>query len=249
MVNVFLANEGNKTTKVKKVYSTSTQKRLSQLKHTSWSTLGSSNLHLIVQTPNGEDENDWVALHITDFYNELVILGEMATTSDDAEKFSAAGKGFPPGMIYKWREGKGKKPQTVSGPEYVNYTLAYVDGVVNNPAVFPQTDEDKFPEDFIDVAKDLYVKLFRVFAILYGAFLESLKAMDVSQHLNTSFKHYVYFGICHSLMPPEKELTPLKTKVKQFTDQYHEALKKTAASKPKAAKSLQPMTIEESMQI
>lgn len=67
------------------------------------STLGSNNLHMIVQTPDGEDSNDWIALHITDFFNELSLLAEMATTHEDAEKFNLPGKGFPPVRVFDCR--------------------------------------------------------------------------------------------------------------------------------------------------
>lgn len=49
----------------------------------------------MVQTPEGEDDRDWIALHITDFFNEVSLLAEMAVTSEDAAKYNMAGKGFP----------------------------------------------------------------------------------------------------------------------------------------------------------
>ena len=52
-------------------------------------------MHLIVQTPDGENVNDWIALHIMDFFNEISMLAEMATTHEDAAQFGMPGKGFP----------------------------------------------------------------------------------------------------------------------------------------------------------
>ena len=135
----------------------------------------------------------------------------------------------------------------VSGPEYINYCVSYVEALLDDPAVFPDTEEANYPADFLDVVREVYVKMFRVFAILYGAFLETLRGMEVTQHLNTSFKHFVFFGLCHDLMPSAKEITPLLKKVTEFREQYVEGMKK-APKKHKGAKSMHAMDIESGVQ-
>lgn len=233
------------TAKPRKNYSTETHKRLSRLKKASWSTLGSEGLHKLVQTPEGENVNDWIALHVMDFFNEISLLGELATTHEDAEKFNQPGRGFPAGFVYKWRDAKNKKAQSVSAPDYINYSIAYIDGILDDPSVFPLDDTGVYPPDFVETAKEIYVKLFRVFAILYGAFLDALKEMEVATHLNTSFKHYIYFGLCHELMPKEKELKPLEKKVREFKAAYELAWKNSRqVSGVKPEKSFHAIDVE-----
>ena len=130
----------------------------------------------------------------------------------------------------------------VSGPDYVNYCITYIEAILDDPTVFPATEDGIYPADFLTVIREIYVKMFRIFSILYGAFLETLKGMDVTQHLNTSFKHYVFFGLCHELMPSDKEVTPLANKVKEFREQYFEGMRKVP-KEHKGTKSFHAMDL------
>lgn len=231
--SIFLGGNSQVTVRVRKNYSTETQKRLSRLKKNTWTTLGSNELHALVQTPGGENDNDWIALHIMDFFNEVTMLSEIATAHDDAEQFSMPGKGFPQGFVYKWRDAKGKKAVSVSGPEYINFTIAYIEGLLDDEKIFPTEDPPVYGDEFRPSAKEIYTKMFRIFAILYGAFLETMKKVEVNEHLNTCFKHFMFFSYAHGLTPKAKELSPLKAKAMDFRKQYDEGMKRYAARKKK----------------
>jgi MOB kinase activator 1 len=50
------------------------------------------------------------------------------------------GEGFPPYFTYAWADGvKIKKSNAVkcSGPEYVDYVMTWMEGTINDSAVFP----------------------------------------------------------------------------------------------------------------
>ena len=53
--------------------------------------------------PENEDLNEWLAANIVDFFNEVSLLYGLC--SDDAQKFSKPGEGFPPGFEYRWADG------------------------------------------------------------------------------------------------------------------------------------------------
>lgn len=80
-------------------------------------TLGSGNLRAVVRTPEGEDVNEWIASNVVDFYNEISLLYGLA--SDDAERFTKPGEGYPIGFEYRWKNGT-KAAIRLSSPEYVD---------------------------------------------------------------------------------------------------------------------------------
>ncbi len=97
-------------------------------------------------------------MNTVDFFNELTVFYEICEDyiSKQKEKYSV-GQGyviaifivwingkydllgsFPPGFEYRWRDGVGiKHPIKCSAPEYVDYVLTWVEGQMNNEAIFP----------------------------------------------------------------------------------------------------------------
>eukprot|EP00924_Labyrinthula_sp_SR-Ha-C_P010805 maker-scaffold_35-snap-gene-2.87-mRNA-1 protein AED:0.00 eAED:0.00 QI:81/1/1/1/1/1/3/106/257 len=224
--NVLKTNieKGNGTTQVRKQYTTETSRRLAQLKKNTWSTLGANQLHLVVQTPPGEHKLEWISMHLTDFYNEIGMFVEMTAEHDDADKYNSPGKGFPPGLVYRWKNEETGEPMTVSCFDYMDYCLAFIEQQLEELGD-PESkiaEGDFTHEDYMKAVTQVFTKMFRCYAILYGTFTTTLKKMDLAQHLNTSFKHYVYFAASQDLLPSDKEITPLKTKVGQHLDRYHQ---------------------------
>ncbi len=50
-----------------------------------------------------------------------------------------------------------------------------------------------FPPDFLKVAKSLLKRMFRVYSHIYNDHFREVQLLDEVAHLNTSFKHFVYF--------------------------------------------------------
>ena len=50
-----------------------------------------------------------------------------------------------------------------------------------------------FPRNFDTIVKQIYTRLFRIFAIVYSNHLPVLEELGAVAHLNTSFKHFVFF--------------------------------------------------------
>jgi hypothetical protein len=50
-----------------------------------------------------------------------------------------------------------------------------------------------FPKHFLQSMKVIYTRIFRVFAIVYSHHFSKLEAIGAVSHLNTSFKHFLYF--------------------------------------------------------
>ena len=66
-----------------------------------------------------------------------------------------------------------------------------------------------FPRNFLSVAKTILKRLFRVYAHVYHQHRDDVRRLDEEAHLNTSFKHFIFFIEEFSLID-KKELTPLQ---------------------------------------
>jgi MOB kinase activator 1 len=51
------------------------------IRHFAQTTLGTSNLQEIVKLPEGEDKNEWCAMHVVDFYHQVHLLYGAITES------------------------------------------------------------------------------------------------------------------------------------------------------------------------
>jgi len=89
-------------------------------------TLGSGNMSLAVELPNGEELNEWLAVNTIEFYNEISILyGTLMEfcTSENCPIMSAG-----PKYEYLWADGSSvKTPLKVSASEYIDYLMTWVE--------------------------------------------------------------------------------------------------------------------------
>ena len=72
----------NKTLKQNK--NANTDQALLNLKSLAKTKLSSNNLREIIKLPEGEEENEWIALHLLDFYNQISML--FGTTTEFCTK-------------------------------------------------------------------------------------------------------------------------------------------------------------------
>lgn len=194
------------------------EKRMTLSKHTK-RTLGSGNLREAVVLPPNEDKNEWIAANTVDFFNELSLL--YGLVSEEAmHTFTSPGEGFPPGFEYRWQApGTDAKPIKCSSPEYVDYVMTWVDDQINNEDIFPISENQPFPVNFVTYAKDIYKRMFRIFAIVYHRHFAAIEEMDAAAHLNTCFKHFAFFCFEFDLLD-EKETKALQGPLDRMRDEY-----------------------------
>ena len=93
--------------------------------------------------------------------------------------------------------------------------MAWVENQIHNENLFPQDMESSFPNNFLNVIKVIFKRLFRVYAHIYHAHFSHVMQLEAEAHLNTSFKHFVYFIDEFTLVEP-KELAPLRDLIEEF---------------------------------
>jgi len=154
-------------------------------------TLGTKNIGEAVVLPKGEDLNEWLSVHTLDFYNEVSLL--YGTVQEFCTEENCPVMSAGPKWEYLWADGaKYKKPVRVSAPRYVELLLAWVEEQLECQEIFPQ-DQLNFPPNFHTIVRNIFKRLFRVYAHIYHSHIKKITGLGAEKHLNTCFKHFIYF--------------------------------------------------------
>ena len=191
-------------------------------------TLGAGgSLNDAVALPPGESCAGWVAVHAIDFYNDVSTIWAVMSEDPYLDSFRP-GEGFPSGVEYRWSEGTGRDATTisVSAPVYIEKVLQWIADQINDETKFPDDDDEaealrvfQTPQ-FAALCGQIFRRLFRVYGIIYSSFFGTLEALQMAPHLNTCFKHFMFFCTEFGLLP-EREMEPLEVLVKPIRKQYH----------------------------
>ncbi|KJE88793.1 hypothetical protein CAOG_00376 [Capsaspora owczarzaki ATCC 30864] len=162
-------------------------------------------LKVAVQLPPTENLNEWLAVHVVDFFNRVNLIYGTIGDQCDCPTMSA-GRQYE----YSWADGKDyKTPTSLPAAQYVALLMEWIEQQINDEAIFPSKIDTPFPKTFQQVCKNIFKRLFRVFAHVYYHHFETVQAIGAEAHVNTCFKHFYYFVKEFSLIEP-KELEPLK---------------------------------------
>ncbi|EGI66609.1 Mps one binder kinase activator-like 3, partial [Acromyrmex echinatior] len=124
------------------------------------------NLRSVVKLPPGEDMNDWIAVHVVDFFNRInLIYGTVSEYCDSASCPTMSGGAR---FEYLWADGeKYKKPTALPAPQYVTLLMDWIEAQINNETVFPVSTDVPFPKTFVPLCRKILTRLFRVFVHVY----------------------------------------------------------------------------------
>lgn len=164
-------------------------------------TLGSDNaLIQAVKLPQDEDINEWLAIHVVDFYNQINMLYGTITEFCSPQTC--------PRMIateeyeYLWQETNAsasgslppKKPMSLPACEYIENLMNWIQNFFDNDNIFPSKIGAPFPQQFPTLVKTIFKRLFRIYAHIYCHHFHEISELGLQSHLNTSLKHYVLFA-------------------------------------------------------
>jgi MOB kinase activator 1 len=169
-------------------------------------TLGITDLATAVICPEDDLLNDWLAVHVQDFYNQTIMtfaLIEQECAKDNLEM--TAGERYK----YLWQDPQSSeytKPTKVSAAQYCDLLFAWTERHLEDPEIFSKTGA--YGSKFMPAVKQIFKRLFRVYAHLYYHHFEYVCSIGADAHVNTCFKHFILFAKHYSLIP-DKELAPL----------------------------------------
>lgn len=169
-----------------------------QLRQYAEATLGGGSLRKIVKLPEGEDENEWLAVNMVDFYNHINLLYGSITefcSPQSCPEMKATDE-----FEYLWQDSDNyKKPTKMPAPTYIEHLMGWVQSNIDNEAVFPSRIGVPFPKTFPSMIRQVFKRMYRVYAHIYCHHYPVIRELGLEAHLNTSFKHYVLFIDEHNL--------------------------------------------------
>uniref|UniRef100_A0AAZ3SLX6 MOB kinase activator 3A n=1 Tax=Oncorhynchus tshawytscha TaxID=74940 RepID=A0AAZ3SLX6_ONCTS len=105
--------------------------------------------------------------------------------------------------------------QPVPAPKYMSLLMDWIEVQINNEHIFPTNIGTPFPKTFMQVAKKILSRLFRVFVHVYIHHFDRVNQMGAEAHVNTCYKHFYYF-VTEFNLTDHKELEPLKEMTSQM---------------------------------
>ncbi|TYZ63587.1 hypothetical protein PybrP1_010881 [[Pythium] brassicae (nom. inval.)] len=202
----------NKTFRPNKKHSYGT-KRYDLHKHAQ-ATLGNGDMRNAVAVPEGEDPNEWLAVHTVDFFNEISIIYGTVIEFCTCERCPQMSAG--PKFEYLWKDNaKHKTPAKLPAPEYIDMLMAWVEDLLNDDTLFPTRGGTTYVRGFVTVVKNIFRRLFRVFAHVYYSHFDKIVSLGAEAHLNSCFKHFIAFVTEFDLVD-KREQEPLKDLIKNL---------------------------------
>eukprot|EP00112_Aurelia_sp_Birch-Aquarium-sp1_P012998 Seg2738.1 transcript_id=Seg2738.1/GoldUCD/mRNA.D3Y31 product="MOB kinase activator-like 3" protein_id=Seg2738.1/GoldUCD/D3Y31 len=161
-----------------------------------------------VKLPAGERMNDWLAVHVVDFFNRINLI--YGTIYDHCTDETCPIMSGGPKYDYYWADGdKYKKPTSVSARQYVQLLMDWTDNIINDEEIFPHDTTIPFPKNFQPIVKKIFTRLFRVFVHVYIHHFDKIVQLEAEPHVNQCYKHFYYFTSEFQLIE-KRELEPLK---------------------------------------
>eukprot|EP01086_Lenisia_limosa_P006670 TRINITY_DN25686_c0_g1_i1.p1 TRINITY_DN25686_c0_g1~~TRINITY_DN25686_c0_g1_i1.p1 ORF type:complete len:211 (-),score=42.58 TRINITY_DN25686_c0_g1_i1:84-716(-) len=187
-----------------------------ELHTVSQETLGSGNLKAAVKLPKNEELNDWLAVHVVDFYNQINMLYATISEFCTDEKCPQMNAGSE--ATYLWADGdKIKKPIECSAPAYIDYLMEWATSIMEDSTIFPSTTDQPFPKHFHSTVKRIFKRFFRVFAHMYRVHFQDIESLGEVAHINTMFKHFALFVTEFNLIDI-KDMSPLEERVNKILE-------------------------------
>ncbi|XP_048382786.1 MOB kinase activator 3B isoform X3 [Stegostoma tigrinum] len=93
-----------------------------------------------VQLPSGEDLNDWIAVHVVDFFNRInLIYGTICEFCTERScPIMSGGQKYE----YRWQDDhKYKRPTALPAPQYMSLLMDWIEVQINNEEIFPTSIE------------------------------------------------------------------------------------------------------------
>ncbi|OHT16049.1 Mob1/phocein family protein [Tritrichomonas foetus] len=185
-----------------------------RLQEISRKTLGAGDLATAVKLPPGEKLDDWLAMNVVEFYNQLSCL--YAPIAEHCTNITCPKMTAGPGFQYYWQDNERyKKPTMLPAPEYITNVMAWTESFINDEKVFPCDPNVPFPPEFRGIVANIFKRLFRIYAHIYHHHRNDVIKMGGEAHLDTSFRHFALFCKEFKLIP-EDQMKPLEQIMASF---------------------------------
>jgi len=200
----------------------------------------------LMSKPSHVDTKEWIATQtINLFHNINAIYG---TISEFCTAETCPAMQGPCQTQYTWIEERGKKVKTTAA-QYIDYVMTYCQKSISNQHLFPTKYAHDFQDNFYTEMRKLHRFLFNVLAHLYYAHCARLQQMDMHQHLNTVYKHFIILSRAYQLVDPRDTccLADLTDAMDEHSNAIAAAVAAAAASSTSNVQLKQPQSLQQQM--
>lgn len=169
-------------------------------------TLENGDLITAIRCPSGTDLDDWISLHVVDFYNEASLIYGLVVDECTCVSMTAG-----PSFEYLWSNDASKVPIRITAHEYVDKLLNWYSTLLDDQSIFPSTTIG-YPKSFRKTVHNMLRRIFRVYAHIYHHHLHTIDTLEARGHLDISFKRFVLFTTMHNILTT-KDMAPLESSV------------------------------------
>lgn len=93
-------------------------------------------LRKVVQLPEGENLNDWIAVHVVDFFNRINLI--YGTVSEYCTERTCPIMSGGQRYEYRWQDGEDyKKPTKLAALKYMTLLMDWIESLINDEDIFP----------------------------------------------------------------------------------------------------------------
>ena len=203
-----------KSNEIRGMINISQNKNHQKLRQIANDTLRIGDLSCAVELPKGHNINEWLAVNTIEFYNEIALLFGCLTDFCSKESCPTMSAGLK--YEYLWADpNTNSKPMKVNAKEYIEFLMKWVENQIHNEVVFPSEPNVPFPSNFEGVIRIIFKRLFRIYAHIYYSHFHQIQVLEAEPHLNTSFKHFIYFVEEFGLID-KRDMTPLSDLINEF---------------------------------
>ncbi|KAF7456949.1 MOB kinase activator 3C-like [Cryptosporidium felis] len=166
-------------------------------------TFDTSILYEAVRTPEGFNENEWIAQKVMDLFKEAQMAWGFVSNVCHCPLMRAH---F---MVFKWQEDPKKAAMPLPAAVYVKSLFVWIDSQISDTNLFPLKPGVPFSRDFQPVIKNLLRRLFRVYSHIYCHHWPHIESITATAHVNYCLRHFVYTVLVNDLLECN-ELKPLE---------------------------------------
>lgn len=117
---------------------------------------------------------------------------------------------------YFWKDDKEyKTPVKLPAPEYIDMLMSWVEQLLGDESLFPSRENATYSRGFQQCVKNIFRRLFRVYAHIYYSHFDKIISLGAEAHLNSCFKHFMLFVTEFDLVD-KREQEPLKELIKNL---------------------------------
>ena len=160
-----------------------------------------------ITCPEGDNLNQWVAVHMAFFFNDINLL--YGAVQETCTNFSCPHMTAGAHYEYLWADKyKYKTPTSVPAKTYIDNLLNWVEHLFTDETLFPQEKDGPFPTKYVDRIRTITKRFFRVYAHIFYSHLDNLRQKGIEKVFYDSLTFFLMFTDNYSLMSPN-DLRPL----------------------------------------